>query len=331
MKAKSARMESRCPSIGAHKQEPKENTGNRSSLKICLLCLVTSVLVAIVAGLSIYVLQIRQSLIASDQKYQRLWEQHQEMNRTQCQCLLQIHQPNSTLEPMTSEDSREDIPQDKCLNNVSVPSNNVSILEHKLFKLQNSYSILVNKSFVLESNLSVLSTDLSVQHQTQTDLRRNFNHLEMQCRALNETKVHICHLLTRRKDQACSRNWIRNEDLCYFISTFEISYDGAKQNCSNSDAKLLEINSNEEENFINKAVGDQNNSYWIGKCKAGKVAFNVVYKVNSGKFECSECKFSWLHNCKNDQHRFICEKTAPVCLDIPEKIRRLCQKPVGPT
>ncbi|XP_072892859.1 uncharacterized protein [Hemitrygon akajei] len=74
---------------GPHKQEPKENIGNRPDRKICLLCLVTSVLVAIVAGLSIHVSQIRHSLITCDQNHLEFWEQYQELNRTQRQCGLQ--------------------------------------------------------------------------------------------------------------------------------------------------------------------------------------------------------------------------------------------------
>ncbi|XP_059815858.1 B-cell differentiation antigen CD72-like [Hypanus sabinus] len=321
MIAKFAKMESQSPSRAAHEQEPR----HRPCCKICLLCLVTSVFVAIVAGLSIHVLQIRQSLLASDQKYLRLWEQHQEMNRTQCQCPVQIHEPNSTLESMTSENSGLDLSQSTCLKNVSVPSNNVSILEHTLFILERNISILENKLFVLESNLSVMSTDLSDQHQMQTDLRHNFSHLELKCRTLNETKAKICQLLSSRKEKTCSKDWIGIESLCYFISTFESSYEGAKKLCSIAESKLLEINTNEEEKFVSNAVLGEDSSYWIGTCKAGKVASNVVYKVTSGKFECSECKSSWLGSCTNDQHRFICEKPASLFPDIPEKIRVLCR------
>ncbi|XP_059817396.1 C-type lectin domain family 2 member B-like [Hypanus sabinus] len=132
-------------------------------------------------------------------------------------------------------------------------------------------------------------------------------------------------------EKACSQDWIGNAGLCYFISTFESSYELAKQLCSIPESKLLEISSNEEEDFVDSAVRGEDSSYWIGTCKTGKVASNVVYKVNSGKFECGECKSGWIGSCKNDQHRFICEKPAALCPDIPEKIRDLCQNPVERT
>ncbi|XP_072892877.1 uncharacterized protein [Hemitrygon akajei] len=180
---------------------------------------------------------------------------------------------------------------------------------------------------LVTSALIVIVFGLSI-HVSQ--IRHQFTEMETKYRFVNETKAQICELLTSRREQTCSQDWIRNEDLCYFISSFESSYERAKQLCSIADSKLLEINSNEEENFVNNRVLGQDSSYWIGTCKAGKVASNVVYKVNARKFECSECKSSWLVSCKNDQHRFICEKPAPLCPDIPEKIRDLCQKPVEP-
>ncbi|XP_072891413.1 uncharacterized protein [Hemitrygon akajei] len=57
---------------GAQKQEPGQNIGNRPDRKIYLLCLVTFALVAIVAGLSIYVSQIRQSKETCHRNYHEL-------------------------------------------------------------------------------------------------------------------------------------------------------------------------------------------------------------------------------------------------------------------
>ncbi|XP_072890930.1 C-type lectin domain family 4 member A-like [Hemitrygon akajei] len=215
---------------GPHKQEPNENFGNRPDRRICILCLVTSILFTIVVGLSIHVSQIRQSL-----------------------------------------------------------------------------------------------------KRMHSDLHHQFTEMETKYRSINETKAQICEFLISRREQACSQDWIRNADLCYFISTFTIPYGEAKELCSHLHSKLLEINSTEEEKFVSKAVEDQDSAFWVGKCKVGEAASNVVYKVNAGKFECSECKSGLLGSCKNDQHRFICEKPAPLCPDIPEKIRDRCQKPVSPT
>ncbi|XP_072131757.1 uncharacterized protein [Mobula birostris] len=219
---------------GAHEQEPKQNIENRRYMKICLLCLFTSVLIAIVAGLSISVSQIRQSKFTLDRNYDEL---------------------NSTLQS-------------------------------------------------------------------------KINEMEAKYKAVKETKAQICELLTSRREQTFSQDWFRHEDGCYFISRIERSYDEAKLHCENSDSILLEINSAEEQRLVKKAINDQRSSYWIGKCKSGKVASYVVQKNKAGNFECSECKRD---RCKNDQHRFICEKSAALCPNIREKIQDLCHQSEGPT
>ncbi|XP_059819067.1 C-type lectin domain family 7 member A-like [Hypanus sabinus] len=132
--------------------------------------------------------------------------------------------------------------------------------------------------------------------------------------------------------QAFSQYWIINEDGCYFVSTCNSSYVEAKQNCSNSDSNLLEINSAEEENFVAKAVLDQNSSYWIGKCKDGEEASEALGRINGGDFECGKCTWhSENKPCDQVRARFICEKSAPLCQDISERIQDLCQQPMGPT
>ncbi|XP_059818469.1 asialoglycoprotein receptor 1-like, partial [Hypanus sabinus] len=258
---------------GPHKQEPNENIGNRPYRKICLHCLVTSVLFVTVVALSIHVAAI------SERNYQLLREEYHGMNRTQSQCRLQVLELNSSLESTKFENSHLNLSRRSCLKN---------FYAHKF-------------------NLSDLK-------QAHNDLGHQF-----------------CELLTSIREQACSKDWIRNEDRCYFISTFKRSYDEATQYCSNSDSKLLEINSREKENFASSAVRNEDSPYWIGVCISRKLASDVASKMNAGKSECSECKPGWFSSCKNEMHRFICEKPTSLFLTIPEKIRVFCQKPVEPT
>ncbi|XP_072891087.1 oxidized low-density lipoprotein receptor 1-like [Hemitrygon akajei] len=233
--------------------------GNRPYRLICLLCLVTAALIVIVAGLSNYVSQIRQSKVTSDRSYNEL---------------------NSTL----------------------------------------------------QSKLSALNSNLAVLKRMQSDLRHQFTEMETKYRSLNETKAQICELLTSRREQECPQSWIRNEVGCYFITTLKLSYEKARQYCWDSDSKLLDINSAEEENFVVKAVRDQDSSYWIGKCKDGKVASNVLFRMYDGDFECGKCtNDTEVKDCSQVRARFICEKSARFFPDISEKIKYLCQQPVGPT
>ncbi|XP_072891032.1 oxidized low-density lipoprotein receptor 1-like [Hemitrygon akajei] len=215
----------------AQEQESKVKIGNRPYRLICLLCLVTSAFIVIVAGLSIHVSQIRQSKETCHRNYNEL---------------------KSTL----------------------------------------------------QSKLSALNSNLS-------DLRHQ-----------------ICELLTRSRDQTCSGDWVSNKHQCYYVSTFETSFPGAKQECSNRDSRLLEINSGDEARFVSHNLRDNNLVYWTEKCENGTVGWSLLYKGSSESPVCSQCGSS--NPCDGDR-RFICERSAPLFPDIPEKIQGLCQQPVEST
>ncbi|XP_059814605.1 oxidized low-density lipoprotein receptor 1-like [Hypanus sabinus] len=113
------------------------------------------------------------------------------------------------------------------------------------------------------------NSDLSELKRMHNDLRHQFTEMETKYRSVNETKAQICELLTSRRVPACPQGWIENEGRCYFLSILEESYDGATEHCSIFDARLLKINSNQEEEFVSIFVGEESKTYWIGKCGDG--------------------------------------------------------------
>ncbi|XP_072891101.1 C-type lectin domain family 2 member B-like [Hemitrygon akajei] len=166
----------------------------------------------------------------------------------------------------------------------------------------------------LQSKLSALNSNLSDLKQMHSELCHQF-----------------CELLTSRRDQACPQDWIRNEDRCYFISTLATTDNEAKKRCSNFDARLLKINSKQEENVVSNALVHQHRTYWIGKCEDGEEASSLMYTRDTGTSICGTCDSSeWRNHC-NRQHPFICEKRAHLCTDIPEKIQDLCRQSLGAT
>ncbi|XP_072893078.1 C-type lectin domain family 9 member A-like [Hemitrygon akajei] len=160
------------------------------------------------------------------------------------------------------------------------------------------------------------------------DLRHQFTEMETKYRSVNETKAQICELLTSRREQTCSRDWVTNKDRCYYVSTFETSFPRAMQECSNRDSRLLEINSRDESSFVLRSLDPQDLDYWLGQCANGNDAYGLLYKVTSGRTSCSECKSSGGSDyCLHNNYHFICEKSAPCCPDIPAKIQVFCQQP----
>ncbi|XP_072891404.1 oxidized low-density lipoprotein receptor 1-like [Hemitrygon akajei] len=161
-----------------------------------------------------------------------------------------------------------------------------------------------------------------------SDLRHQFTEMETKYRSVNETKAQICELLTSRREQTCSEDWVTNKDRCYYVSTFETSFPRAKQECSNRDSRLLEINSSDESRFASHNLLDNNLVYWIEKCENRNESWNLLYKGTSGTPVCRQCGSS--NTCDGDWS-FICERSAPLFPDIPEKIQDLCQQPVEST
>ncbi|XP_059818575.1 C-type lectin domain family 12 member A-like, partial [Hypanus sabinus] len=159
----------------------------------------------------------------------------------------------------------------------------------------------------LQSELSALNSNLSDLKRRHSDLRHQFTEMETKFRSVNETKDRICELLNSSREQTCSENWIRNKDRCYFISAIDESYDAAKQHCSRFDSRLLEINSNDEANFVYNSVHHGYRTYWIGKCEDRNVESNLLYTVKDRKPTCTLCKlYEWNYKC-GDEHYFICE------------------------
>ncbi|XP_072891706.1 early activation antigen CD69-like [Hemitrygon akajei] len=140
----------------------------------------------------------------------------------------------------------------------------------------------------------------------------------------------ICQFLTSSRERNCSKAWEKYGDRCYFFSTFKTSYDGARQQCSDFDSRLLEISSKDEASFVLDALSSRNGARWVGKCENGKVASGTVYEVYSDMSACSNCNSSGGGSPCSRDRRFICEKSAPLFPDIPLKIQDLCLQLVEP-
>ncbi|XP_072131931.1 C-type lectin domain family 9 member A-like isoform X2 [Mobula birostris] len=167
--------------------------------------------------------------------------------------------------------------------------------------------------------------------ELNSTLQSKINEMEAKYKAVNETKAQICELLTSRRGQTCPQYWQRNKDRCYFISTLGKSYDEAREYCLDLDARLLEIDSKEEKDFVSSSIGYADRFYWIGKCRDGNVASYLLYEMSQGSPTCSKCdSYGWIYNCKS-KYEFICEKSAYLYPDIPEEIQDLCQQPDGTT
>ncbi|XP_059815510.1 oxidized low-density lipoprotein receptor 1-like isoform X2 [Hypanus sabinus] len=200
-------------------------------------------------------------------------------------------------------------------------------------------------------------SNLSDLKRMNSDLRLQFTEMETKYRSVKEAKAQICELLISRRgdasspsftrssshepdsvpeirqpqlvaEQTCSKDWVTNKDRCYYVSTFDTIFQKAEQECSNRDSRLLEINSSDEARFVSHNLLDNKPAYWTEKCENGTVGQSLLYKP-SGTTVCRRCGSG--DTCDVPDRRFICEKSAPLFPDVPEKVQGLCQQPVEST
>ncbi|XP_059816815.1 natural killer cells antigen CD94-like, partial [Hypanus sabinus] len=136
----------------------------------------------------------------------------------------------------------------------------------------------------------------------------------------------ITGICWRIHEQTCSEDWVTNGDRCYYASKFETSFRQAIQECSNRDSRLLEVNTRDEANFVSHRVLYLQRAFWIGKCELRNVSLGLLLNVSPGQSVCMYCEPYGRGLPCDRVHRFICEKSALLFPDIPEKIQDLCQQ-----
>ncbi|XP_073478514.1 hepatic lectin-like isoform X2 [Aquarana catesbeiana] len=62
--------------------------------------------------------------------------------------------------------------------------------------------------------------------------------------------------------RSCEQEWMEYEKHCYFISSFELTWQNAENMCLNRGGYLAIINSKEEQNFLEKNLGGR--MIWFG-------------------------------------------------------------------
>ena len=67
-------------------------------------------------------------------------------------------------------------------------------------------------------------------------------------------------------NSACQQGWIGNGTSCYKLFTSPKTWENAKKECEKWNARLVKVESSEENDFIKTEVlpTDANENYWIG-------------------------------------------------------------------
>lgn len=125
-------------------------------------------------------------------------------------------------------------------------------------------SIFLGIKFFQVSSLAMSQQERLIQQDIAllnlTEWQRNYI-LEMKnCQALQQRSP--------RSDCNCSHcphNWTQNGKSCYYVFQIQKKWNGSKEICLNEDARLLQIDSKEEMNFILHSIRmTKEFGYWVG-------------------------------------------------------------------
>ncbi|XP_077326158.1 CD209 antigen-like [Lithobates pipiens] len=68
--------------------------------------------------------------------------------------------------------------------------------------------------------------------------------------------------VSQTSGRSCEQEWLEYEKHCYFLSSFQLTWQNAENMCLNRGGYLAIINNKEEQNFIEKNLGGR--FVWIG-------------------------------------------------------------------
>ena len=73
-------------------------------------------------------------------------------------------------------------------------------------------------------------------------------------------------------NSACQQGWIGNGKSCYKLFTSKKTWENAKEECEEWNARLVKVESPEENDFIKEKIlpTNENGNYWIGLSKTNE-------------------------------------------------------------
>ncbi|XP_021238732.1 CD209 antigen-like protein C isoform X2 [Numida meleagris] len=114
---------------------------------------------------------------------------------------------------------------------------------------------------LLRSNYSETQTNMLQELlDSRREQARMRSGMRSYYRELQDVAAHICKELPK---ESCLAGWKIFKGSCYSFSTERMNWWEAKETCSDQDAHLVIINSEQEQGFLKNSI-NSSNTYWLG-------------------------------------------------------------------
>ncbi|XP_078063769.1 CD209 antigen-like protein A, partial [Mustelus asterias] len=160
-------------------------------------------------------------------------------------------------------------------------------------------------------------------------LKKDLHHCNEELVQRQRTIHLLCPAIRICSDLVCPNGWKFHNQSCYRSSTEKKDWDTANRKCESQNSQLLIINSQQEQNFVNRSILDTNRQYlmgltdresegnwiWVDGTPVSLSRWSSNEPNNVGNEDCSVIRSSgWNDVSCSREFPFICEKRAPSCI-----------------
>ncbi|XP_067882642.1 C-type lectin domain family 10 member A-like [Heterodontus francisci] len=325
------------PTQAAELTPPKGETqtdaaGGNGRINSTLLPLVGLVILicalAIIIGLTVHVLQVKEQLVGESQERAASLVSNRALLGESAQAR----------------------------NTVSLLTGQLQELEERLARRTVELDSWRDRALALRARGDSLLSELERMNETLSGTRRNLTVIGGRLRDASGSlaqargrSTSFCEVVRQCRERLCSPDWKQNNGHCYYFSEEAKSWESAKIFCESKNSHLVVINTSQQQEFIVENIRGKRLPYWIGLSKdkktrkwkwvdgtnlsSGSWKNNRLYQYSFG--DCATLQnryssypgvasFSLDDDYCESFHSFICQKCAEPSFEEESAFSNLC-------
>ncbi|XP_051781937.1 CD209 antigen-like protein E isoform X1 [Erpetoichthys calabaricus] len=187
--------------------------------------------------------------------------------------------------------------------------------EQELEELRNVNYILTSNYTELQESQDTLKSQYETLNEKLDELTKEFSDLkEFYCDATNTSPDNTCSV--------CKPGWVPFSSKCYFISTYNLTWNESRDWCETSGGRLVNIESSDVLGFLKRKAAVTQRYFWIGRYDISKE--NKSTRMDAGPVKSKRASDDYKQKCLlinlqmnkvfnyscEDRNYWICESAA---------------------